>query len=341
MDISVIGIDIAKSVFHVCGMDKRGNIVIRRKLTRKKIVEFIAQTTPTVVALEACAGAHFWARTFSESGHTVRLLPPNFVKPFVKSNKNDDRDAEGICEAAQRPTMRFVAAKTQTQQDIQCLHRVRDRLVRQKTALTNEIHGFLLEYGIVVRTGRTALQAFLSTQVDEHPHLSPFARDIFHRLALELKQSTEQICHYDRLIASLAHHPVAKRLMTIPGVGPLSATAILATVHDHSAYKNGRQFAASIGLCPRQHSSGGKTVLLGISKRGNHYVRRLLVHGARAVIKCCHKKQDRISRWLQQLIQRVGIHKAIVALANKNARIIWAVLATEQPFNNSHNLALA
>src|SRR4029434_97592 len=285
--MSVLGIDIAKRVFHAVGMDERGKIVLRKRLSRHDLMPFIAKLPPVLIGMEACGGAHYWARRFREHGHDVKLLAPQFVKPFVKSNKNDMRDAEAIAEAVTRPTMHFVPIKEVDQQDIQALHRVRERLIGARTALINEVHGLMLEYGIVLPKG---VAKFRQAVVDK---LTALSHELFWKLVQEFVDLEKRIASYQEQLEGLATtHPECQRLMTIPGIGPITATALIAAVGDVGVFKNGRQFAAWLGLVPKQHSTGGQTRLLGISKRGDSYVRKLLIHGARATLRWVKRKTD-------------------------------------------------
>jgi transposase len=329
--LSVVGIDLAKRVFHVAGMDERGKIVLRKRLTREALLPFIARLPPVVIGIEACGGAHYWARRFREHGHTVKLMAPQFVKPYVKSNKNDPADAEAICEAVTRPTMRFVPIKEVDQQDLQALHRARERVVKARTALVNEIRGLLGEYGIILPQSVTQFRhTFLATLEAERAKLTPLSTELLTHLYEEFCALEKRLSYYtEKLEAISAAHPVCQRLETIPGVGPLTATAMVAAVSDVTHFQNGRQFAAWIGLVPRQHSTGGKPRLLGISKRGDVYLRTLLIHGARATLRWIRLKTDRRSTWVRGLIDRRGKNKAAVALANKNARIAWVLLKTD------------
>src|SRR5262252_2709339 len=334
-NLSVVGIDLAKRVFHVAGMDETGKIVLRKRLTREALLPFIARLPPVVIGMEACGGAHYWGRRFREHGHTVKLIAPQFVKPYVKSNKNDPADAEAICEAVTRPTMRFVPIKEVDQQDLQSLHRARERVVKARTALVNEIRGLLAEYGIVLPQSVTKFrQTFTQTLETERAKLTPLSAELFAQLYDEFGVLEKRLTSYtDKIAAIGAAHPVCQRLMTIPGIGPLTATALVAAVSNASAFKNGRQFAAWIGLVPRQHSTGGKPRLLGMSKRGDVYLRTLFVHGARATLRWLRLKTDRRSTWLRGLMDRRGKNKAAVALANKNARIAWVLLTTDQVYS--------
>jgi transposase len=264
----------------------------------------------------------------------VKLMAPQFVKPYVKSNKNDSRDAEAIAEAVTRPTMRFVPIKDVDQQDIQALHRVRERLIGERTALVNEVHGLMHEYGIVIPKGVAKFrQAVVGKLEAEKDKLTPLSQEMFWKLVEEFAALEAQLAYYqEKLEALAATHPECQRLMTIPGIGPLTATALVAAVSDASAFKNGRQFAAWLGLVPRQYSTGGKERLLGISKRGDSYLRKLLVHGARTTIRWVGRKTDRRSQWIRQLVERRGKNRTAVAVANKNARIVGALLTSHQAY---------
>jgi transposase len=340
-NLRVLGIDIAKQIFHVVGMDDTGTMVLRKRFPRGALMPFIAQLSPVVIGMEACGGAHYWARRFREHGHTVKLMAPQFVKPYVKSNTHDMADAEAIGEAVTRPTMRFVPIKEGAQQDLQALHRIRERLVKARTALIHEMRGLLGEYGIVLPKGIAQFrQALLSTLEQEQAKLTELSRNVFRQLHEEWL-ALEQRLAYDneQLEAICQADPACQRLLTIPGVGPLTATALVAAVSDATHFKNGRQFAAWRGLVPRQHSTGGKPRLLGISKRGDIYLRKLLVHGARATIRWVGLKNDRRSQWLRALMQRRGTTRAVVALANKHARMAWVRLATDQVYTPEHSAA--
>lgn len=328
-DITVIGMDIAKNVFHVCGMNSSGKIVIRKRLYRNQVLGFFVNLNKCVVALESCGGSSYWAREIKALGHDARLIPAQHVKAFVKGQKNDNNDAEAIAEAALRPTMRFVTPNTVDQQDIQSIHRFRERLVKQRNALCNQARGLLMEYGLIIPQGRThvvkALFTFIATSENAE-------RDLWNKLFTDLKHELQEldmkILEYERLITKISRaHPVCKKLEDIHGVGPLTSTAIIAAVGNPTDFKNGRQFAAWLGLVPKQHSSGGKTKLLGITKKGDKYLRKLLVHGART--ECMFAKK-RNNTWLMQLKERRGYNKAAVAYANKNARHIWRVLADKE-----------
>jgi transposase len=332
--LSVVGIDMAKQVFHLVGMDEHGTILVRKRLYRAQVMAFIAQLPPTLIGMEACGGAHYWARRFREHGHEVKLMAPQFVKPYVKTNKNDLRDAEAIAEAVTRPTMRFVPPKDVDQQDLQALHRVRERLMGERTALVNEVHGLLHEYGIVMPKGVAKFRQVVVEKLEsEQDKLTPLSQEMFGKLVEEFVALEKQLAYYQEKLEALATtHPECQRLMTIPGIGPLSATALVAAVSDASAFKNGRQFAAWLGLVPRQHTTGGKERLLGISKRGDSSVRKLLIHGARVTLRWVGLKTDRRSQWMRQLLERRGKNRTAVAVANKNARIVWALLTSHQDY---------
>jgi transposase len=333
-DMHVLGIDIAKRVFHAVGMDGRGNIVYRKRLSRHDLLPFIAKLPPVLIGIEACGGAHYWARRFRAHGHEVKLMAPQFVKPYVKSNKNDSRDAEAIAEAVTRPTMRFVPIKDVDQQDLQALHRVRERLIGERTALVNEVHGLLHEYGIVSPKGVAKFrQAVVGKLEFEKDKRTPLSQELFWKLVDEFALLEKQLAYYQEKLDTVATtHPECQRLMTIPGIGPFTATALVAAISDASAFKNGRQFAAWLGVVPRQPTTGGKERLLGISKRGDTYLRKLLVHGARATIRWVGRKTDRRSQWMRQLLERRGKNRTAVAVANKNARMVWALLTSHQDY---------
>jgi len=323
-EMSILGIDIAKRVLHAVGMDERGKIVLRKRLSRHDLIPFMAKLPPVLIGLEACGSAHDWTRRFRAYGHEVKLMAPQFVKPYVKSNKNDSRDAEAIAEAATRPTMRFVMTKDVDQQDAQALHRVRERLIGERTALVNAVHGLMHEDGIVIPKGVAKLrQAVVGKLEAEKDKLTPLSQEMFWKLVEEFAALEEQLAYYQEKLAALAKmHPECQRLMTIRRIGPLSATALVAAVSDASAFKNGRQCAAWLGLVPRQYSPGGKERLLGMSKRGDSSLRKLLIHGARATLRWVGLKTDRRSQWIRQLSERRGKNRTAVAVANKNARIV-------------------
>jgi transposase len=295
---------------------------------------FIAQLAPCRIALEACAGAHHWARAFQKLGHEVKLIAPQYVKPYVKGNKNDYNDADAITEAVQRPTMRFVPIKTQEQQDIQALHRLRERTVKERTALANQIRGLLAEYGIVIRLGITAVRKALPEILEDGENgLTLRGRACFTQLRDELMQIDAQCQRYEQMIVQVnQEYEVCRRLDEVIGIGPITATATYAAAGSAQEFRNGRHFSAWLGLVPKQHSSGGKDTLLGISKRGNAYLRTLFIHGARAVLRYAATKTDRFSRWANAVHARRGHNRACVAVANKLARIAWVVMAKGESY---------
>ena len=334
MNIKRVGIDLAKDVFQVHGVDSQEKVILRKQFRRVQLLAYFEKIAPCLIGMEACGSAHYWARELQKLGHTVKLMAPQFVKPYVKSNKNDANDAEAICEAVARPTMRFVAVKTIAQQDIQAIHRVRSELVSHRTAKVNQIRGLLAEYGLAVgrriEVLRTALPLLLE---DAENGLTLDFRILLDELRQDLINLDERVQVMDKKIKTLANsHGEAKRLLAIPGIGPITATAIISAIGNGKQFKRGRDFAAWLGLTPRQHSSGGKERLFGISKRGDSYLRTLLIQGARAVLRVVGQKDDPRSRWLQNLCSRRNKNIAAVALANKNARIIWALLTKETDF---------
>ena len=337
MKVATIGLDIAKQVFQVHGADKMGRRVLRRKLKRSEVLRFFSDQPACLVGIEASGSAHYWARMIGGLGHTVRLMAPQFVKPYVKSQKNDANDAEAICEAVTRPHMRFVPQKSVEQQDLQCLHRVRSRLVACRTQLINQIRGLLAEYGIVLPQHSGQVRCGLpSVLEDSENQLTGFGRELFRSLYEELVQLDEKICDADRRVQfAFQNSPDCRRIAAVEGVGPLIATAVVAAISNGHAFENGRQFSAWLGLVPRQNSSGGKSRLLGISKRGDPYLRTLLIHGARSVVFRAKAKTDKRSLWIMDKQQRLGTTKACVAVANKNARIIWSLIAREQEYRRA------
>ena len=335
MDITTLGIDLAKNVFQLHGVDENGAVALRKRLSRNKLLAFVANLPGCVIGLEACGGAHYWAREISKLGHEVRLMSPQYVKPYVKTNKNDYNDAEGICEAVARPNMHFVAVKNTEQQDLQAMHRVREGLMKDRTALVNQTRGLLAEYGIVVAQGVHKLRGELPLILeDAQNQLSARGRELFAELYERLVGLDARIGEADaRLQRVFEDNELCRRLAQVEGVGVLTATALVAAVGDAKVFKNGRQMAAWLGLVPRQHSSGeNKERLLGISKRGDRYLRMLLVHGARSVVYRADNKEDARSRWVSQVKARRGVNRACVALANKNARILWALMAHEEGY---------
>jgi len=326
-NIKVLGIDLAKDVFQLHGTDAKGHGVLRKRLSRGKLIEYTANLTPCLIGIEACGGAHYWARVFGSQGHRVKIMAPQFVKPYVKSNKNDARDAEAIAEAVTRPTMRFVPIKGIEQQDILMLHRVRELAMKQRTAHSNQIRGLLAEYGVVVGKGVSQLDKLPEILELNQNKLSLVSTEVFVQLHEQLKIYSEQVSHYDKKIKRhAATEPRCIAVQEIEGVGPITASAIVATISDPSVFKNGREVSAWLGLVPKQHSSGNKIVLGGITKRGDRYVRKLLVHGARAVVKTCENKKDKRSEWVLDKKQRCGYNKATVVDSVTNPLINGAGL---------------
>jgi transposase len=332
MKIKRIGVDLAKRVFQVHGVDQDERVVVKRQLRREQVLAFFGKLEPCLVGMEACGSAHYWARELMAQGHTVKLMAPQHVKPYVKGNKNDANDAEAICEAVSRANMRFVPVKTVQQQDLQAQHRVRSLLVRQRTAKANEIRGLLGEYGIVVAQRieqlRRALPVLLESQA-----LSDDLRVLLMGLQEDLSRLDERVSELDRALERVARENAdARRLQKIRGIGPVTATALVAGVGDARQFRRARDLPAWLGLVPRQNSSGGKQMLLGISKRGDAYLRTLLIHGARAVLRTTPNKTDRQSQWVERIRQRRHANIAAVALANKNARIAWAILTRQTDY---------
>ncbi len=330
MKIMRVGVDLAKNVFHVYGVDRNEQPVWRRRLTRGKWLKTLLEKTEPgcEIGMEACTGAHHWARELQRHGYTVKLIAPQFVKPYVKSNKNDHNDAEAICEAMSRPTMRFVEVKSVEQQDIQAVHRVRTELLGQRTAKANQIRGLVAEYGLVTPQKLPSLRAAIPDWLEDAQNgLSERFRRLLAGLWGDLLELDKRVAELDAEIEVMAKSdPLAQRLQQLRGVGPMTATALVATVGSGEQFARGRDLAVSLGLTPKQHSTGGKERLLGISKRGDPYVRKLLIHGARSVIYHAQNKDDGLSRWVLSLVARSHINVASVALANKTARIAWAMI---------------
>lgn len=333
-NINTLGIDLAKNIFQLHGIDSKGNTVLKKRIKRDKFAEYIANLPPCLIGMEACGGAHFWANKFVEMGHTVKIMAPQFVKPYVKSNKNDARDAEAICEAVGRPNMRFVPIKKPEHQDMQMLHRIRSQAVKQRTALSNQLRGFLAEYGVVIAKGINAVRKNLWLIIEDAENALTYkSRELFAELYDEFKKLDERVKHYDKEIADIAKsNPTCKRLMEVEGVGPKTATAMWCTVTQPELFKNGRCVAAFLGLVPKQHSSGGKTILLGISKRGDRYLRTLLIHGARNLVRYSERRSTPRQRWIHNKSVRSHKNKTAVAVANKNVRILWALMRREEVY---------
>jgi transposase len=337
MNITTIGLDLAKNVFQVHGVNEQGKTVLKKQLKRSQVLAFFANLAPCLIGMEACAAAHHWARKLVTLGHDAKLMAPQFVKPYVKSNKNDARDAEAICEAVSRPNMRFVPVKTPAQQAVLSLHRARQGFIKARTAQANQLRGLLGEFGIAIPQGIRQLSTHVPDIVEDADNGLPgLMRGLVQRLWEHFQELDRQVGELDRDIRRLQREDEAsRRLAEIPGIGFLSASALAATVGDAKAFANGRQLAAWLGLVPRQHSSGGKENLMGISKRGDCYVRTLLIHGARAVIQQAERRNEADS-WLKRLLARRSKNVATVAVAAKNARIAWAILAHGRDYDSEY-----
>jgi len=327
--ITTIGLDLAKNVFHVVCCNARGKVVGKKMLKRSQVLTYFVNLPSCLVGMEACASAHYWARKLDGLGHQVKLIPPQYVKAYVRGNKNDYNDALAIAEAVIRPEMRFVAVKTTDQQDLQALLRLRNGCMKERTALCNRVRGLLAEYGLILPKGVNVLRRHLPVFLEDAEN---GLNELFRRLLAEGYQQLQDLDrHIDSYTQELERqaqqYDECRRLQTIPGYGPIVASAFHSAIGNGEAYRRGRDVSASLGLVPRQHSSGGKDVLLGISKRGDRYLRSLLVHGARSVVIQAGKKDDRLSRWINKIRAKRGFNRAVVALANKMARIGWAVLA--------------
>jgi len=334
MQVTRIGIDIAKRQFEVHGVDERGTVVVRKSLKREQVSEFLAQLPRCEIGMEACGGAHYWHRELSKLGHTVRLLSAHKVKPYVVGNKNNRHDAAAICEAMSRPTMRFVEPKSPAQQDLQILHRARALLLRERTALSNQLRGVLHEYGIVMPLGAAALKRKVAEVLaGDDERASSVLRTVIGEQLERFTYLSQRLAKYDRQIAQFCHQDErCRRLLAVEGIGPLSATALVATCGNGQEFQNGRHFSAYLGLVPGHSNTGNKTVMLGITKRGNRYLRTLLIHGGRAALYAARRRSDPRSRWLKRLQERHCTNLAAVALANKNARIAWALLRYGQDY---------
>jgi transposase len=337
MKITSIGIDLAKNVFQVHGVDERGKIVLKKQVKRDQMASFFANLPPCLIGMEACGSAHHWARKLQDLGHMVRLIAPQLVKPYVKTNKNDVADAEAICEAVARPNMRFVPVKSLEQQAVLSLHRVRQGFVKARTAQVNQIRGLLGEFGVVMAQGITSVRKRVPELLDnESSELPAGFRHLVARLMDHFRELDRQVGELEAQIKTWHRSSeLSQRLEKIPGIGALGASALVASIADAKSFRNGRQVAAWLGLVPRQNSSGGKATLLGISKRGDTYLRTLLIHGARSAIVAA-QRNAKVNPWLAGLLQRRNPNIAAVALANKNARTVWALLAHGREFRSDY-----
>ena len=333
MQVTSIGLDIAKSVFRVHGADANGKPIVRRQLRRREVLRFFANLECCLIGIEACHSSHYWARELIALGHDVRLIPRQYVRPFRRGGKNDANDAEAICDALSRPSINTVAVKSAEQQAVQSLHRARERLIHQRTTTTNQIRSLVAEEGIVCAQGIAQLKRCLHDLSADDTRVTPLLRGLISQFLEQISALDQWIAELDAKIKELAvQSEVCRRLTCLPGVGPVIATAILGAVGDAGAFKNGRQFAASLGLVPGQKSSGGRIQLLGITKRGDTYVRKLLVQGARAIMRVVGRHNDRLYNWVRELMARRHKHVVAVALANKMARTIWALLVKGELF---------
>jgi transposase len=338
MDVTTVGLDVAKQVFQVHGIEAYGKVVVRKQLRRKEVVAYFTKLPTCEIGMEACSSGHYWARRLQSLGHTVKLMAPQFVRPYVKTNKSDARDAEAICEAVTRPTMRFVPIKTAEQQAMLALHRARQGFVKARTAQANHLRSLLAEFGIVLPQGIHVLLRQVPVIVSEAEHgLLESVRDLFTRLLAHVKELDRHVTEVEQQIT---HWPKSneqsRKLEQVPGIGPITASALVATIGDAKAFQPGRQLAAWLGLVPRQHSTGGKARLHGISKRGDIYLRTLLIHGARSVLRVAARHTDPTTTWLKRGQARRNANIAAVALANKHARIIWALLAHDRDYKSDY-----
>ena len=334
MQVTTIGLDIAKSVFQVHGVDERGRAVLRKRLARAKVREFFAKLPPCVIGLEACGGAHHWARELQALGHDARLIPPQYVKAYVKTNKHDMADAEACAEAVRRPSMRFVPVKSAAQQAMAMLHRVRDQLVGQRTATINALRGHLAEFGLVAARRRQGLGELLAVLGDlEDRRVPPLAREVLASLTGQLRDLEARIAELDRRLVQMTRaDPACRALAEVPGIGPVIATAFTAAVPDPGRFASGRHLSAWLGLVPRQHATGGKPRPLGLSKRGDAYLRRQLIHGARAVVRVSQGRSGGLWSWVEGLLARRPFNVVVAAVANKLARIVWAMLSRGEAY---------
>jgi len=345
MDITTIGIDIAKRFFQIHGVNANGKTVLRKKLIRDQVLNFMSNLPKCLVGIEACGGSNYWAREITKLGHKVNLIAPQFVKPYVKTNKNDRADAEAICEAVSRPNMRFVAVKSTTQQDILSLHRVRERLVKNRTALANEIRGLLLEFGYIIPQGIHKITTKLTEILDEGS-LTQISHQTFSDLKEEFIENDKKIKDIEKRLKEIANNlNMYQKLKSVPGLGLITATALIASLGNVTNFKNGRQLSAWLGLVPKQHSSGGKEQLLGISKRGDVYLRTLLIQGARSLLNAkfrytteeqrSNKDFSKFTAWMLILEEKRGHNRTVVAIANKLARVVFALLSNNYDYDEN------
>lgn len=334
MQVITIGLDIAKNVFQVHGADQHGKVALRRRLSRGQVLAFFANLPRCVIGLEACGGAHHWARELTKLGHEVRLMPPQYVRPYVKTNKHDAADAEACCEAVQRPGMRFVPIKNEQQQALLMLHRIRDRLIAERTGTINAIRGHMAEFGMVAAQRDAGLKALIAIiAAGDDARLPAMARELLLLQLEHLRQIEARIAALDAgLVRQARDDEACKRLTEAPGIGPVIATAMVATVGNARLFNSGRSFAAWLGLTPRQHATGGKERLLGISKRGDGYLRRQLMHGARSLVRLAQGREGHLWAWINALLARRPFNVVVAAVANKLARMIWALLSRGETY---------
>jgi transposase len=337
MQVTTIGLDIAKTVFQVHGVDQHGNVVLRQRLSRGNILAFFANLPRCVIGLEACGGAHYWARELTKVGHEVRLMPPQYVRPYVKTNKHDAADADACCEAVQRPGMRFVPVKNEQQQSLLMLHRIRDRLIAERTGTINAIRGHMAEFGMVAAQRDAGLKTLIAIIADgDDVRLPALARELLLLQLEHLRQVEARITALDgRLVRQARDDEACRRLTEAPGIGPVIATAMVATVGNARLFSSGRSFAAWLGLTPRQHATGGKERLLGISKRGDGYLRRQLMHGARSLVRLAQGREGHPWAWINALLTRRPFNVVVAAVANKLARMIWALLSRGEAYRGA------
>ena len=343
MEITTVGIDLAKNVFQVHGINTHGKVELKKQLKRDQMAAFFGNLPACLIGIEACGSAHHWARKLQSMGHTVQLIAPQFVKPYVKTNKNDVADAEAICEAVGRPNMRFVPIKNVEQQAVLALHRVRQGFIKARTAQANQIRGLLAEFDLIIPQGIGHIATRVPELIEDATNELPGSfRLLVERLLDHLKVLDKQVIELEvRIKAWHRDSELSRKLEQIPGIGPVTASALVATIGDAKSFENGRQLAAWMGLVPKQHSTGGKSRLQGISKRGDTYLRTLLIHGARSAILAAQRKAQQADSWLTKLLQRRSPNVVAVALANKNARIIWALLAHDREFRPNYVAAKA
>lgn len=331
-DLSLVSVDLAKSVFQLCQFTEDVKILSNKKVSRKKLHQEIAQLNPTTIVMEACYSAHYWGRTFEQYGHRVKLVPAQHVKPFVRGNKNDANDAVAIGEASLRPNLKFVPVKSIEQQDIQSLHKIRDRFVSHRTRIGNQVRGLLSEYGLVTTPGHKALRVLIQQALESNA-LTPLFKEELASIYEELLDLVERLKRINNKLKALANqYPLCRLLMTIPGIGFINATALYAAIGDGRQFHTARDFAVWMGLTPQHYASGTKSVTGKITKRGSRYLRKQLVHGARALLYKAKGKSDKLSLWINEVKERRGVHKACIALAHKLARIIWAVLSKREEY---------